>query len=179
VKRLGAILAGGKSSRFGSDKAEALLQDRPLIEHVAGALRHQVDDVILCGRERPDLTHVADRPFADMGPLGGLNAALHYACNNGFDVVLSVGCDVLPIPDMTRILDIETAHYIEGHHVFGLWPVSLAAKLDEHLEQQSNHSMRHWIETAGARPILSPVPHFNINYPADLAQYADSLVVDG
>ncbi|MFM2236672.1 MAG: MobA-like transferase domain, partial [Pseudomonadota bacterium] len=39
MKRLGAIIAGGKATRFGSDKAAAQLNGRPLIEHVAYGLR--------------------------------------------------------------------------------------------------------------------------------------------
>jgi molybdopterin-guanine dinucleotide biosynthesis protein A len=53
VKRLGAIIAGGKATRFGSDKAAALLNGRPLIEHVADGLREQVDALIVCGRAWP------------------------------------------------------------------------------------------------------------------------------
>ena len=49
MKRLGAIIAGGKATRFGSDKAAALLNGRPLIEHVADGLREQVDALIVCG----------------------------------------------------------------------------------------------------------------------------------
>ena len=45
MKLLGAILAGGRSSRFGSDKAFALLNGKPLIDHVIAALAAQTDAV--------------------------------------------------------------------------------------------------------------------------------------
>lgn len=175
MKRLGAILAGGKSTRFGSDKASALLNGRPLIEHVAAALSPQVDATIICGREWPGMRCVADRPFADMGPLGGLNAALHFARDNGFDYVLSAGCDVLPLPQIPERARPETACYVDGHYLFGLWSASLASVLDRHLEQQSNHSMRHWIEATGAHALPATVAHANFNTPSDLAEYAHKL----
>ena len=49
MKLLGLILAGGQSSRFGSDKAAALHQGRPLINHVADALRPHVDALAVAG----------------------------------------------------------------------------------------------------------------------------------
>ena len=91
MKRLGAIIAGGKATRFGADKAAALLHGQPLMEHVADGLRDQVDKLIVCGRAWPGMDWIEDRPFADMGPLGGLNAALHYAQQNGFDEVVTAG----------------------------------------------------------------------------------------
>jgi molybdenum cofactor guanylyltransferase len=179
MKILGAILAGGKSKRFGSDKAAALLNNIPLLEHVADALRGQVDDVVVCGREWPAMRCIADRPVDNKGPLGGLNAALHFARDGGFDYVFSVGCDVLPIPQMPSITDPNAAYFVEDHFLFGLWPVSLAPELDWHLEQQINYSMRHWIETIGARPLQSRITHFNINHPSDLTYAANNLAAHG
>ena len=69
MRRLGAIIAGGKATRFGSDKAAAYLNGRPLIEHIADGLREQVDALIVCGRAWPGIDGVDDTPFADMGPL--------------------------------------------------------------------------------------------------------------
>ncbi|MFM9978832.1 MAG: NTP transferase domain-containing protein, partial [Sphingomonadaceae bacterium] len=46
MTRLGAIIAGGQSSRFGADKAQAMLDGRALLEHVADRLDAQCDAVI-------------------------------------------------------------------------------------------------------------------------------------
>ena len=43
MKTLGAILAGGGSRRFGSDKAAAWLDGRALIDHVAGRVADYLD----------------------------------------------------------------------------------------------------------------------------------------
>jgi len=172
VRRLGAIIAGGKATRFGSDKAAAVLNGRPLIEHVADGLRKQVDKIIICGRAWPGMDSVDDAPFADMGPLGGLNAALIYAQQNGYDAVVTAGCDVVPVPELPRDLPDGRAVYIEGHYLFGVWPVALAPVLDRHLRSQDNLSMRSWITLTGAQAIMSSDIFHNLNTPLKLAQYA-------
>ena len=168
--RLGAIIAGGKSTRFGGDKGAALLNGKALIDHVADALRPQCDAIIICGREWPGIESHADQPARDMGPLGGLNAALHVAQQKGYDAVLTVGCDVLPVP----LFEANEAGpaVIDDHYLFGVWPSSLADKLDTHLATQTNHSMRHWIATSDARLIESHLAFHNLNSRADFEQYA-------
>lgn len=47
---LGAIIAGGMSRLFGSDKAMARIDRVALLDHVHAALKAQVDEVVLCGR---------------------------------------------------------------------------------------------------------------------------------
>jgi molybdenum cofactor guanylyltransferase len=172
VKRLGAIIAGGQSTRFGSDKAAAMLNDKALIEHVIDGLNDQVDQIIVCGRDWPGLTTVADRPSNDLGPLGGMNAALYFAQQNGFDVVVTVGCDVLPVPHFPDDLKVAKAAYVAGHYLFGVWPASLSCTLDVYLAEQSNRSMRGWIAAIGARELPVTADHRNLNTRDDLAQYA-------
>ena len=171
MRRLGAIIAGGRATRFGGDKAAALLNDRPLVEHVADGLRGQVERLILCGRKWPGFDCVEDRPSANMGPLGGLNAALHYARKNGFDEVATAGCDVLPVVEFPCGLADGKAIYLDGHYLFGVWPAGLAPQLDRHLSQQTNLSMRHWIAEIDARAIRSDNTFYNLNAPSDVAEY--------
>jgi len=172
VKRLGAIIAGGKATRFGSDKAAAVLHGRTLIDHVADGLREQVDALIVCGRAWPGMEWVEDTPFPDMGPLGGLNAAFLYAQKNGFDEVLTAGCDVVPVPELPRNLPDGHAVYMDGHYLFGVWPVALAPVLDRHLRNQEDLSMRRWITISGAQAIATSDAFHNLNTPMELAQYA-------
>ena len=175
MRRLGAIIAGGKATRFGSDKAAALLDGRSLIEHIADGLRGQVDRLVLCGREWPGFDCLEDRPLADMGPLGGLNAALHYARKNGFEEVATAGCDVLPVVEFPCGLADGKAIYVEGHYLFGVWPAGLASQLDRHLSQQTNLSMRHWIAEIDARAIRPDEAYHNLNSPSDVAEYAAQM----
>ncbi|KRB82249.1 molybdopterin-guanine dinucleotide biosynthesis protein MobA [Sphingomonas sp. Root710] len=170
MRLLGAILAGGRSSRFGSDKAEALWRGKPLIEHAADRLRPVTDELILCGRSYAGLRALPDRPEADMGPLGGLNAALHHARAEGFGAVLSLGCDTPDVPAalFDRLLSAAGPVYVARLPVIGHWPAMLAADLDAFLADDRKHSIRAWAERVGAEPIDWP-ELANINVPADLA----------
>src|SRR3546814_7027451 len=65
MRLLGAVLAGGRSSRFGSDKALAMLDGRTLLDHAAAALGAHVETVVICGRHVPGMTGLADRPRSE------------------------------------------------------------------------------------------------------------------
>jgi len=166
---LGAVLAGGRSSRFGSDKAMAVWRGRPLIDHAIDALRPMVDDLVICGRTHGDIVAITDLPAPDMGPLGGLNAALHHAQAQGFDLVLSVGCDtpLLPPALLERLLGAPGPAYVANLPVIGCWPVGLAGELDTFLRENRKHAIRAWAASVSAEPIDWPTLA-NVNEPADL-----------
>ncbi|WP_109809516.1 molybdenum cofactor guanylyltransferase [Sphingosinithalassobacter portus] len=167
MKLLGAILAGGRSTRFGTDKAAALLAGKPLLDHVAECLARQCDDVIVCGRDWPGRVAVADRPGPDLGPLGGLNAALHHAAEQGYDAVLSAGCDTPQLPD-DLAARFGSGGYYADLPVIGLWPAALAPDLDRHLAQGGNRAVRRWASRTGLNALSGGATLANINYPDDL-----------
>ena len=169
TRLLGAILAGGQSRRFGSDKAEALWRGKPLVEHAADRLRPLVDDLVLCGRPYGKLAAIADRPAADMGPLGGLNAALHHGRAHGFAAVLSLGCDTPNVPRaLFDRLRAAGPAYVGRLPVIGYWPTDLADDLDAFLAEDRKHAIRAWADRVGAEPVEWPALA-NVNEPADLA----------
>jgi molybdopterin-guanine dinucleotide biosynthesis protein A len=169
---VGAIIAGGQSRRFGSDKATALLDGKALIDHVIDALSLQVDMIVIVGRAWGRYATVDDYPFS-CGPLSGLCAALRFAQQHGHDHVLSVGCDVLPIPlDLLDVLEGYAPAVIIDQRLLGLWPSVLAGALEQHIITQPNHALCHWIEVSGAREMASPIPLHNLNTPEDLEEYS-------
>ena len=90
----GYVLAGGRSRRFGSEKARAVLRGRPLILHAADLLATICGDVTVVtavdrGFEDLDLRTIFDE-VEDRGPLGGLHAALADA---GSGLVAVTACD--------------------------------------------------------------------------------------
>lgn len=179
---LGAILAGGQSRRFGTDKAQALLAGRPLIEHAIDCLARQVDQVIIVGRPpgNSGVGAIPDRPIAGLGPLGGLNAALHHARESGFDAVVTIGCDMPSLPRdlVARLRTAAGPSFLDGMPVVGFWPSSLAVLLDEHLAGGLERSMRGWAKKNAATAIVLPGDLPNINTPADLAALSGSNPID-
>ncbi len=160
---LGAVLAGGQSSRFGSDKALAALGGQTLLARAVASLEAQCDSVIVVGRG-----DVADRPRSGMGPLGGINAALHHAAANDYADVLTCGVDCGGLaPDTLAELTPAPA-YVADQPVIGLWPASAAPTLDAFLAADARHSMRAFAELIGARPVKLSATTANINTREDL-----------
>ena len=170
---LGAVLAGGRSRRFGSDKAAALLDGRPLLDHVVEALLPQVDAIVVCGRHHGSLPSLVDRPVPDLGPLGGLNAALHHAAAHGFELVLTAGCDMPGF--RSNVLATLAGHQpavLLGQQIVGLWPAALAPRLDAYLASATDRSMRAWMRHVGAHEVPFGSMMANVNSPADLERLA-------
>ena len=94
----GVIVAGGKSRRFGSDKASARLAGRPLLQWVRDALAPVVDEIVVvtaAGQTLPPMhpaipvTVVEDRE-PERGPLGGLATGFAAAAS---PVCFAASCD--------------------------------------------------------------------------------------
>jgi molybdenum cofactor guanylyltransferase len=83
---IGAVLAGGRSRRFGSPKGAAELGGRSLADRVTAAHREAFETTVLVGGDPVaavadlGLPMIPDR-FAGRGPLGGVHAALAWAAD--------------------------------------------------------------------------------------------------
>jgi molybdopterin-guanine dinucleotide biosynthesis protein A len=165
---LGAVLAGGRSTRFGSDKALAVLDGRTLLDLAVASLADLCDTVVVVGREAAPVQVLPDRPRAGMGPLGGLAAALHHADAHGYDAVLSCSVDSLGLDAVLRDALEPAPAYVASQPVIGLWPACAALTLDALLAGEGRHSMRAFADAIGARPVQLKRNPANINTPEDL-----------
>jgi molybdopterin-guanine dinucleotide biosynthesis protein A len=106
----GIVLAGGASSRFGSDKLAAAYRDRPLLELAVGAVAAVASEVLVVvapDDDRPlpraavPVRRVRD-PERHGGPLVGLFAGLEAASE---PIVVVAGGDMPSLaPDVLRLL---------------------------------------------------------------------------
>jgi molybdopterin-guanine dinucleotide biosynthesis protein A len=170
---VGAVLAGGRSLRFGSDKAVAVAFGKPLIRHSIDALARVTPEVVVCGRDWPGELCLPDRPAPGLGPLSGLNAALHHARAHEVAWVLSLACDTPAIdPGLLRALaEGDRAQFVAGHPVIGLWPSSAADRLDDWLAVPGDRSMRRWAAAIGASPAFEGAEIPNLNHAHELADW--------
>lgn len=86
------ILAGGASSRMGTDKSQLRLEQQTFTQRIAETLLQLTDSVFIVGRDSDEssLRSVAD-VYPKWGALGGIHAALA-ACTREWAIV--VACDL-------------------------------------------------------------------------------------
>ena len=166
MRLLGAVLAGGRSIRFGSDKGQALLNGKPLIEHAAEALSKHCEEVVIVGRGA-----VPDWPEPGRGPLGGLAGALLYARDSGFDAVLSCALDSLGLPADLRERLMPAPSYVESQPVIGMWLTDSLDAAQAMLASGQTASMRGFADRIEARAVKLPQEPANVNTPDDLARW--------
>ena len=167
--RLGAVLAGGRAVRFGSDKALAELGGTTLLARAVAAFEPWCDRVIVIGRDDAPAHTIPDWPAPGMGPLAGIAAALRFARAEGFGTVLTAGVDSVGLPaDLPLLLDPAPA-YLASQPVIGAWPASAAEAACAMLSGEGRHSMFAFAERIAARAVHLSRDPANINTPADLA----------
>jgi molybdopterin-guanine dinucleotide biosynthesis protein A len=190
----GVIMAGGLSSRFGRNKALALLDRKPVIQHVADILI-PIFPTCLLSTNTPDayaflgLPPVADI-FTGAGPLGGIHAALNYIVEPRAFIA---GCD-MPLLDPALIRFLCTLAEQDDWDVVLPWPAggpeplcavysqAVLPVIEEKLKQ-GNRKVRDTLEELSIRRVeeaelLSVVDNLNtfhnINRPEDLADISGS-----
>jgi molybdopterin-guanine dinucleotide biosynthesis protein A len=136
---------------MGSDKAFALLDDKPLLAHVVARLAPQVGILAISAHEEGGrhaelgLPVVLDRSAGRQGPLAGLAAGLRFARSHGASAMAVAPTDApfLPFDLVSRL---EQARPAEGVAVaagpngleplFSLWPVSALEAVESALAGQ-------------------------------------------
>jgi molybdopterin-guanine dinucleotide biosynthesis protein A len=165
---LGVVLAGGQSTRFGSDKALAELGGHTLLNRAFDTLTGFCELVVIAGRERGPGHCIPDWPHANMGPLAGIAAGLHLARDDGYDSVLTLGVDSVGVPDNLLELLSPAPAYVESQPVIGHWPAGAVDAIETLLLADARHSMLAFAQAIGATAVKTAAKPANINTPADL-----------
>ncbi len=102
----GLILAGGRSRRFGCDKAAHEIGGQTMLERAYSTLRTITDDIVVSVRHDAqrygiEAAHVVDR-YRGLGPLAGLDAGF---ARTRHDWVFVLACDMPQVTaeDVARI----------------------------------------------------------------------------
>jgi molybdopterin-guanine dinucleotide biosynthesis protein A len=109
---LGAILAGGNSTRMGTEKALLPFKGRPMIQHAADTLSALFSEVVVVGGGKDKYgflkLEVVPDVFEGCGPLGGIQAALNRA--KPLPVfILSCDTPFIPVGLIEYILSFKSA----------------------------------------------------------------------
>jgi molybdopterin-guanine dinucleotide biosynthesis protein A len=188
---VGLVLAGGRSVRFGGEKAVALLEGRPLLEWAADRLRSVCGTVAINVRAGSEAEAVArasalptlyDAVGDATGPLAGVKAGLLWAESLGAEVLAVSPCDAPLLPDdlYVRLLEraqggAAMAETSDGRQpLCALWPVAALPVVVAALADGAHPPTWQVLERVGARKVSFERPELfaNINTRDDLAAAA-------
>lgn len=187
------ILAGGRSSRMGQNKADLPLAGKTILGHVVDRLAPQVISIVLNAPEASEdlsgLRLVPDLRPGQAGPLEGVLAGLFdlQAQDTDASHLVTVPCDspFLPLDLVARLkadagpetIAVATSDG-RTHPVFALWPKSIADDLENWLVNPDNRRLRAFLDrhsTVYVDFLILDIggemldPFLNINTPEDLA----------
>ena len=187
---LGVILAGGKSSRFGSNKSLSKLANNKLIEHVINKIESYFPKILIVSNdsnlkiENKKIKIIKDCIEGYLGPLAGVLSAIKYANSykNKYKWIITFPCDTpffnrIIIKKMFEKINLaeEKIYFIkekkQRHNIFGMWSTSLEKTLEDDL----NNNFRKvdlWADKIGCSFIEKDVQNknefLNINTKEDL-----------
>lgn len=102
------VLAGGKSSRMGTDKADLSIGNRTFLQiQIEKGRQLGIEDIQISGYRGTncDIPATPDR-FPGKGPLGGLEACLRQAKHDKC-LVLSVDVPLVPVEELENLLNVS------------------------------------------------------------------------
>ena len=183
----GIILAGGKNTRMGSEKALLKIGDRLIIDVISSTLRPVTDEILIVSGNHDVYARYCDRVVEDIasncGPLGGIHAGLVQVVNSR---ALVTACDMPFVSTaLARLLIKEAAVFdilvprYRGYPepLFSVYNKTCIDTIEERIARGQNkisglyHALRvKYLEEDKMRvaePELEKV-FFNINTPSDL-----------
>ena len=165
---LGVVLAGGKSQRFGQDKAGVNLGNKTLIEHTLDKIKFKFEDVIIVSNKTNFKNYkiINDCIEGQLGPLVGVLSAMKWIKKNNkpYEWVATFPCDT-PFFN-TKIIDefIKFSKTNDGllyfvksnkirHNIFGLWSLKLIEILEKDIIKNNYRKVEKWADKIGVRII--------------------------
>lgn len=174
------ILAGGRSRRYGSDKARALIGGEALLVRVARQLREIASGITVVVGSCGDYADLGLRTVVDIvpgkGPMGGLLTALEDVSPGTW--LFLAACDQLGIRAAwaralldARSDDVPAVVYRSDrfHPLFGLYHATLVNEVRRRI-QRGDLKMQHLLEEISARVLSVPEGWeelVNLNRPSD------------
>jgi molybdopterin-guanine dinucleotide biosynthesis protein A len=166
---LGLVLAGGRSVRFGGEKAAAELGGKPLLLWAAERLAAACPAVAVnvrpgteAERLAGDLPVLHDRPGDPDGPLAGVRAGLEWAAGKGASFLAVSPCDAPLLPDdiFPRLIAAAREHGAAVAETpdglqpqVAVWPVSALPMLETARAGGAHPPTWRTLQAAGAQPV--------------------------
>lgn len=171
---LGAVLTGGKSSRFnGCHKSKALLADKSLLAHSIERLEPQVAALVINTAPKLEWTdqeipqqypRIADEIDRRDGPLIGVLSCMRIAHSKGYQWLQICPCDSPFLPTnlveknlkAAQLKSIEKTHDLIIPHspsgrqpTFSLWSIDLLPTLERAVKDEGKSGFKQFFECSG------------------------------
>ena len=196
---LGAVLAGGKSQRFGEDKSQVMLEGKLLIDYILSEISSEFREILIVSNNKIDFKNSEKISIIEdfkkgLGPLGGVLSAMKWVKENNknYEWVSTFPADT-PffkkeiLQKFYKEIEIEKSKlfFIKSnmtrHNIFGLWSIDLLDKLEEDLNR-GDRKVELWANSVGVKVIdmdfKNVDPFFNINTKQDLEKAKEKLKND-
>ena len=194
---IAAILAGGKSRRFGVDKSTTKLGNKTLIEHTISKIEKKFSEILIISNnqeikvDKKNVFVLKDCIQGQLGPLVGVLSAMKWVETNNkkYDWVATFPCDT-PFFDISIIDEIKRfskkynkkLYFLKSgekrHNVFGLWSIQLKDILEEDINNNFR-KVEEWANKIGLETININNKKFdsflNINTQEDLEEAKKNL----
>ena len=171
----GIILAGGKSSRMGTDKGFIMLNGKPFIEHIIEAMKPLVNHIIIVSNNLDydvfNLKRVGDI-IEDAGPLAGLYSGLYHSETEN-NLVLSCDVPLINSVVLNKLID----SFDDNKEVVQL---QSQGKMLPLIAMYKKHCMHQCLELLqkGERRLITAVEQMNtktIELDSELEQYIGNI----
>ena len=186
---LPVILAGGKSRRFGADKAVAKLGEKSLIDYTINKLEPKFAEILVITNNpmqvsKNNIFFIKDTLTGQLGPLVGILSAMEWVKNNdkNYEWIISFPCDtpffeekiIDKVINSQKSSDKKLLFLKSGnkrHNIFGLWSIELMEQLRNDINQGAR-KVEDWANKIGTEIIEinseSDKSFLNINTKLDL-----------
>jgi len=129
----GVVLAGGRSSRMGRDKALLLWQGQPLLQHMQSLLQQAGATRVVISGDYPGFDAIPDQT-SELGPLGGI-ASIASALPDGVLLLVPVDMPLLTPPLLASLVAVEGRCVCHRGHI-----LPLRLHLDDHTRAWLQHA---------------------------------------
>jgi len=189
---LGVVLAGGKSQRFGKDKASVKFRDKSLIEHTITKIENNFKEILIVSNtdknnfKKNNIYLTKDIIDGYLGPLVGVLSAMDWIQKNNknYKWIATFPCDT-PFFDQSVIEKIKNytnktnkklcflKNNNKRHNIFGLWSLEVKDTLLKDIEN-GFRKVEDWANKIGCEIIEinseNDYNFLNINTKEDLEE---------
>ena len=193
---LGAVLAGGKSQRFGEDKSQVKLNGKLLIDYILSEIIDEFKEILIVSNKQIKFKNYENISLIndfkkDQGPLGGVLSAMKWAKekNNKYEWISTFPVDTpffkkeILQKFLSEINSEESKLFFiksnnTRHNIFGIWSIDLMKKLEDDLNE-GQRKVEVWANSVGVKIInmefINQDPFFNINTKEDLEKAKEKV----